>query len=188
MERRRMRALTAVFALALVGGAAAIAGAGTGVTDPEPEAQDRAANSSVATNMWPWRTSATGELDGTDFSTQVDAVSHTDVLTPDSSIAVANLTVRPGQYVVRYAFEARLDSAWQPVELRCGVIDGNGTKSFLFDDPDPILPGRDWARYRADTTFSLPDITLGLRCVPSATGFGSASFRNVELSVTEIPY
>lgn len=183
-----MRALTVVVALGVVGGAAAIAGAGTGFSDPDTVVKDRAANSSVSTNIWPWRTAAAGELDGTDFSTQVAAVSHTDVLTPESSIAVANLTVRPGQYVVRYAFEARLDSAWQPVELRCGVIDGNGTKSFLFDDPDPILPGRDWARYRADTTFSLPDITLGLRCVPSTTGFGLASFRNVELSVTKIPY
>lgn len=184
-----MRVLAAVVALGLVGGGAAIAGAGGGFSEPDTEGREsRATNSSVSTNIWPWRTSATGELDGTDFSTQVEAVSHTDVLTPESPIAVANLTVRPGQYVVRYAFEARLDSAWQPVELRCGIVDGNGTRSFLFDDPEPILPGRGWARYRADTTFSLPDITLGLRCVPSTTGFSSASFRNVELSVTRIPF
>ena len=184
-----MRVVTTVVVLVLVGGSAALAGAGNAVSETEPTlGESRATNSPVSTNIWPWRTTATGELDGTDYSTQVDAVSHTDVLTPESSIAVANLTVRPGQYVVRYAFEARLDSAWQPVELRCGVVDGNGTKAFLFDDPQPILPGQDWARYRADTTFSLPDITLGLRCIPSATGFGQASFRNIELSVTRIPF
>ncbi len=178
-----MRVLATVVALGLVGGSAAIAGAGNDV-DPETGG---AANSAVSTNVWPLRSSANGQL-GPDFITEVDAVAHTAVLEPESAIAVANLTVRPGQYVVRYAFEARLDSAWQPVELRCGVVDGNGTTAFLFDDPEPVRAGQDWASYRAETTFSLPDITLGLRCFPSATGFSSASFRNVSLSVTTIPF
>jgi len=186
MDRRRMRVLATVVVLVLAGGSAAIAGAGNDFSEPEaPEAQ--AAHSAVSTNVWPGRSSANGRL-GPDYITEVDAVAHTAVLEPESAIAVANLTVRPGQYVVRYAFEARIDSAWQPVELRCGVVDGNGTKAFLFDDPEPIRAGQGWASYRAETTFSLPDITLGLRCLPSTTGFSSASFRNVSLSVTTIPF
>ena len=183
-----MRVLTTVVVLGLVFGAGAIAGTGSDFSEGEPEVSDTsAARSAVSTNLWPWRSSANGRL-GPDYSTEVDAVAHTAVLEPESAIAVANLTVRPGQYVVRYAFEARLDSAWQPVELRCGVVDGNGTKAFLFDDPEPVRPGQGWVTYRAETTFSLPDITLGLRCFPSATGFSSASFRNVSLSVTTIPF
>jgi len=188
MDRRRMRALTTVVVLGLVGGAATIAGTGNAFSEPEPEVSEaRAANSAASTKVRPWRSSPAGRL-GPDFITEVDAVAHTAVLEPESAIAVANLTVRPGQYVVRYAFEARLDSAWQRVELRCGVVDGNGTLAFLFDDPKPVRAGQDWESYRAETTFSLPDITLGLRCFPSATGFSSASFRNVSLSVTTIPF
>ncbi|GAB3139285.1 hypothetical protein GCM10027057_20360 [Marisediminicola antarctica] len=184
-----MRVLATVVVLGLVGGAVAIAGTGNDFSEAAgaDAAEARGANSAASTNVWPWRSSANGQL-GPDYSTEVDAVAHTAVLEPESAIAVANLTVRPGQYVVRYAFEARLDSAWRPVELRCGVVDGNGTKAFLFDDSEPVRAGQGWVAYRAETTFSLPDITLGLRCFPSATGFSSASFRNVSLSVTTIPF
>jgi len=131
--------------------------------------------------------------DGGDFLrpdrlTRVEELSRVGVLEPSSGIAVANLTVRPGQYTVRYGFEVRLDAAYQPFDLRCGVVDTNGIQTFLIDDPRPVLAGSGWESHSAWATFSLPDITLGVRCFPTATGFGQASFRDVTLSVTTIPY
>ena len=190
VKRRRAFILAGAGALTVVAIAGALGATETGSQEGRPDASSTSASGrtppgSVESSFV---RSAEGIFVRPDRLTRVEEFSRVGVFEPDAGIAVANLTVRPGQYTVRYDFEARLDTAYQPVELRCGVVDANGIRSFLIDDPRPVLPGSGWGSYLVESTFSLPDITLGIRCFPTSTGFGSVSFRDVSLSVTTIPY
>ncbi len=122
-----------------------------------------------------------------EYSTKIDHVSRTGILTRDGGIIVANLTVRPGLYTVEYSFEARLGSAYRPAELRCGIVDNNGIKSFVAEQSESIETGSGWQRHDLSADFNLPDTTLGIRCVPTSTGLIQASFREISLSVTRMP-
>lgn len=114
----------------------------------------------------------------------VDAFSQSGVMSPIGGIAVANLSVRPGTYLVQYAFDARFESPFRPGVLYCGIVDNNAGGRFLGSDPAPIRAGSDWVRHSYAANFSLPDLTLGVRCFPAEVALARASFRNITLSVT----
>ena len=98
---------------------------------------------------------------------------------PAHAISVANLTVTPGVYLVRFSFEARADSAYSPATLDCGLVVLNGVDQFIYDDSTPLTAGREWVRHTGVTTFAFADVTLGVKCRPQVAGFYRASFRNV---------
>lgn len=112
-------------------------------------------------------------------TTVIERTSRVGVFGPAHAVSVANLTVTPGVYVIRFSFEARADSAFAPGDLRCGLVDNNGVDHFIFDDPTPLTAGRDWVAHSEVTTFSLGDVTLGIKCQPVTGGFYRVSFRNV---------
>ena len=121
-------------------------------------------------------------------STVIDEVTLAAVFGPDRGITMANLTVTPGQYYVGYTFSSRLESAYAPAELRCGLVDNNGVEHFISDDPMAITSGSGWRQHRVITTFNLGDVTLGLRCDPLSVGLVRATFRDVNLWVVRMSY
>ena len=116
------------------------------------------------------------------FVTRIDRVTISGVMDSMTNLVIADLTIPPGQYTLRVSFTTRLVSAYNPVVLRCGVIDNNGTRQFLAVDQNPIESGRAPDRHRITAVFGLPDVTLGLRCFPSTVGLLSATFDGVVLA------
>ena len=116
------------------------------------------------------------------FATRIARVTVSGVMDEATTIAVADLTIPPGEYTLRVSFTARVVSAYNSVVLRCGVIDNNGTRQFLALDQNPIESGRAPDRHRVTAVFGLPDVTLGLRCYPSSIGLISATFDGVVLA------
>ena len=121
------------------------------------------------------------------FSTRRDSVVRSGYLAAGTPVRVADMTVGTGQYVVSYALEASLQTAGPTDALVCGVVDSNGRTEYLAQDGDPVFSGAGWQRLRFAATFTLPEITLGLRCTTMGTSIAIASFRDVELSATRIP-
>ena len=145
-----------------------------------PEAPAAAPDSPALDDLIALRVPGAGSPD---YSTERDTVVTSGVLDPDRPINVANLTIRPGAYVVGYSFEADLSSAGATSQLECGVVDANGRGGFLFVDDDRITAGAGWQRRSVLTPFALPDITLGLRCRADTGGVAVASFRDIRLVV-----
>ena len=137
------------------------------------------------------RPSARAYLPGPDqeptFSTRREAVVRSGYLQAGMPLRVADMTVGTGQYIVSYALEASLQTAGPTDALLCGVVDSNGRTRYLAQDGDPVFSGGGWQRLRFAATFTLPDMTLGLRCSTAGTSIAIASFRDVELSATRIP-
>lgn len=119
-------------------------------------------------------------------TTVIERMSRVGVFGPSHAISVANLTVTPGVYLVRFNFEARADSAYSPATIKCGLVDNNGVDHFIFDDSTPLTAGRGWATHTETTTFALADVTLGVKCQPAVAGLYRASFRNVTFWVERI--
>ena len=127
-------------------------------------------------------------LGSAERSTIVEIVTRASVFGPDRTIAVANLTITPGQYFVGYSYESRLESAYRPGTLRCGLVDSNGVDHFILEDPVEVRSGAGWDRHEGITTFNLGDVTLGIRCNPQAVGLYQATFRDISLWVVRMPY
>lgn len=129
---------------------------------------------------------AAADVAALNYSVKRNSVSRAGLVTAESGIAVANLTVRPGNYILSYEFEARLDAVDPSMQLRCGLVDNNGFRRFFVEDPKPIAAGHGWERRTLVTNFSLPDVTIGIRCIPTETGLLQASFRDVALSAARV--
>lgn len=121
-----------------------------------------------------------------DRAYMMQSLERTAVVGPTEAIAVANLTVEPGRYLVSYQFESRLVSDRLDAELNCGLVDNNGVDRFLVADPEPVTVGTDWTRHTVVAPFSLPDVTLGIRCLSDRTDLVHALFRKVSLSVVTL--
>ena len=126
-------------------------------------------------------------LGSAERSTIVEIVTRASVFGPDRRIAVANLTITPGQYFVGYSYESRLESAYRPGTLRCGLVDSNGVDHFILEDPVEVRSGAGWDRHEGITTFNLGEVTLGIRCDPQAIGLYQATFRDISLWVVRMP-
>ncbi len=113
--------------------------------------------------------------------TRVPDFSRAGILRAEDSIVVANLTVPPGRYLVSYVFSGSLANTGVPAQLRCGLVDANGVDRFIAEDEAIITSGQGWQQMSVVTIFSLPDVTLGVRCEPTRTGLVFAQFRDVWL-------
>jgi len=101
----------------------------------------------------------------------------------DSPIRLTNRTLTGGAYTVGYSMEVLLSAAGEPVTLACSVIDTSGVITGLNGMSRPVVSGQ-WVRIDVQNTYELPDITLGIRCVPSSTAPLTAVFRDVTLTAT----
>jgi len=175
-QSRLIATITLGLSLVLVAGAAWLPGAESAQAAPGSPALEVGGGAS-------WDPGLRSDL----VSTDLEASSAVGVYGPASGIIVANLTVRPGRYYIWYGFEANVRGSYQSAGVRCGIADANGrTGSFLVEDADLIELGHGWQRRSFGETFSLPDITLGLRCYPERSGLVLASFRNVTLFAAQI--
>lgn len=120
-------------------------------------------------------------------STRRESVIRSGYLEADTPLRVADMTVGTGQYIVSYTLEASLQSAGGMNAMVCGVVDADGRFRYLAQDGDPVFSGSGWQRLRFAASFTLPDITLGLRCSTVGTSLSIADFRDVEISATRIP-
>lgn len=121
------------------------------------------------------------------FSTRRDAVQRSGYLDADTTLRVADMTVGTGQYIVSYTLEASLQSVGSANALVCGVVDSNGRTGYLAQDGDPVFSGAGWQRLRFAASFTLPDMTIGLRCNTIGSAIAIARFRDIEISATRIP-
>ena len=81
-------------------------------------------------------------------------------------IAVSNLTVADGEYRVHYGMRILVQpQAGRAIGLRCGVVDTSGRIEF-FDALAREVPAGRWVTIDAEGVFELPELTLGIRCVP----------------------
>lgn len=183
----KTRIVSALLVTALAMGGVATIAVATGAIAP----QASAAAPGPSASQLSVRASATPiavELGSAERSTVIDQVSRAGVFGPELGIAVANLTVTPGQYYVGYSYESRVDSAYAPGTLRCGLVDSNGVNHFIANDPQEVTSGTGWRSHRAVTTFNLGDVTLGIRCDPETIGLYRASFRDVDFWVVRMPF
>ncbi|MEY2848028.1 MAG: hypothetical protein RI885_693 [Actinomycetota bacterium] len=118
---------------------------------------------------------------------RVAEVSRTVLTGPLRGIAVANLSVGPGRYRVSYSFDALIVSDDPTITLTCGLVDANGVERFLIPDPVALTARSGWQRHLVTSPFSLPDLTVGIRCRSDDIGVVHAVFRDVAISVTRRP-
>lgn len=107
--------------------------------------------------------------------------------TSDTDLRITNLTIAGGHVRVRYAFDVLFapdDAAGAPT-LRCGLIDTSGRLDF-FESSRRNAPSGAWTHLEYESNFDLPELTLGIRCSPSADGVMSVAFRGIALTATQL--
>ncbi|MEP6479298.1 MAG: hypothetical protein ABJB03_07905 [Rhodoglobus sp.] len=112
--------------------------------------------------------------------TSVTGYTVTGYYTPASGIPVSNHTIAAGIYRVGYSMEVYFAPVEAGTTLTCLLVDTSGRIEFFRGGPQQI-PAGEWTKVGYDATFDLPDLTLGIRCKPSADGGLSATFRSVNL-------
>jgi hypothetical protein len=80
-------------------------------------------------------------------------------------IRLTNKTITGGRYLVGYSMQV-LFSTTEPVTLACSVIDTNGIITGL-NGMSRTVPSGKWTNIEVENTYELPDLTLGIRCVPT---------------------
>lgn len=125
---------------------------------------------------------------GTEPVRAADRLDVAGTFSPSDKISVANLTVTPHEYVIAITFDARLIAFGVPNTLNCGVIDNNGFRRFFLRDEKPIRSFAGWERHTIIGRVALPDLTMGLRCVPERAALISAHFRAIRFVAVEIDH
>ena len=105
---------------------------------------------------------------------------------PHDDIALANLTVGDGVYLIEYEAWVRFHSRLPGVLLACGLVDASGRIGYLDDTVFPVPGNGRWTRVSVSATYDIPDTTLGLRCRPTAAGPYGVGFRDVTLTAEPI--
>jgi hypothetical protein len=104
--------------------------------------------------------------------------------TPRDSIDLGNLSVDSGRYHLGYTFRVAFASAHQAATLRCGLVDPSGTIGYLSSNSFRVVTSNSKA---STVTFvgdySLPEMTVGVRCTPSRSGTLHIEVANFEITV-----
>lgn len=114
------------------------------------------------------------------FAPEPDTQTFAGSYTAASELGVRNLTIQGGHVRVSYSLDVLFEHPVRTATLRCGLIDTSGTLDF-FEGSRTNAPEGVWTHLEFDADFELPDLTLGIRCSPSADGVMSAVFRDVTL-------
>lgn len=116
------------------------------------------------------------------FSTDPDQTIFAGTYTSDTDLRVANLTIVGGHVHVGYALDVLYEPSVPTSTLRCGLVDTSGQLDF-FAGSSTVAPAGGWTHLEFASNYDLPDITLGLRCSPSADGAASVTFRDIGITV-----
>ena len=101
--------------------------------------------------------------------------------TSDTDLRVTNLTIAGGHVRLGYSFDV-LFEADRPATLRCGLVDTSGRLDF-FEGSRQNAPSGAWTHLVFESSYDLPELTLGIRCSPSVDGVMSIAFRDAEITV-----
>ena len=102
----------------------------------------------------------------------------------DQQIALTNLTVPDGSYAVTYGAEVQFFARGSAAVLQCGLVDASGRIGYLDDTVFPVPGNGVWTRIGDSAVYDVPEITLGIRCSPSAAGSFAIGYRGVSLEAT----
>jgi len=105
---------------------------------------------------------------------------------PHDDIALANLTVSDGVYLIEYEAWVRFHARLPGVLLACGLVDASGRIGYLDDTVFPVPGNGRWTRVSVSATYDIPETTLGLRCSPTTAGPYGIGFRDVTLTAEPI--
>jgi len=105
---------------------------------------------------------------------------------PTQQIALSNLTVVEGTYLVEYGAEVQFFSRDHGTVLHCGLVDASGRIGYLDDTTFPVPPDGTWTRIGDSATYDVPEITLGIRCSSTAAGSFGIGYRGVRLTAEPI--
>jgi len=105
---------------------------------------------------------------------------------PTDQIALTNLTVGDGTYRVEFAADVQFFSSSPGATLECGLVDASGRIGYLDGAVTAVAAGAGWTRIGASATYDVPEITLGIRCSPTATGSGGIGYRAVTLTAVPV--
>lgn len=103
---------------------------------------------------------------------------------PDEPVALSNLTVQDGRYLVSYELDLYIASQGGQVSLVCGVVDTTGRVAQLPGFVESVTSGV-WHHLSASDTLELPDLTLGVRCYPDRQVTLQVVVRDVQLAATD---
>jgi hypothetical protein len=103
----------------------------------------------------------------------------------DEPIRLTNQTITGGRYLVSYSMEVLLSPTTEPVTLICSVVDTSGSISGLNGMARPVAAGQ-WISLDVENVYELPDLTLGIRCVPESSALLTVVVRDVRLSAKQI--
>jgi len=101
---------------------------------------------------------------------------------PTQQIALSNLTVVEGTYLVEYRAEVQFFASNPTTVLQCGLVDASGRIGYLDDRVFPVPANGAWTRIGDSATYDVPEITLGIRCSATAPGSFGIGYRTVELT------
>lgn len=123
------------------------------------------------------------------FSTDPEQTIFAGTYTSDTDLRVTNLTITGGHVRVGYALDVlyapSLSTTVPSSSLRCGLVDTSGQLDF-FAGSSTIAPAGEWTHLEFASNYDLPDITLGVRCSPSADGAASVTFRNIGITAEKM--
>jgi len=105
---------------------------------------------------------------------------------PTQQIALSNLTVVEGTYLVEYGAEVQFFADEKTTVLYCGLVDASGRIGYLDDTVFPVPADGAWTPIGDSATYDVPEITLGIRCSPTAPGAFGIGYRGVSLTATPV--
>ena len=97
-----------------------------------------------------------------------------------SLLFAGNVTVNGGQYRLGYSADVRFVSSDPGATMSCGLIDPTHQIGYILSNTFHRTPANGTVRHiEFSALYSLPDLTIGLRCRPSISG-------KIRLQVTNI--
>lgn len=102
---------------------------------------------------------------------------------PDSEIAVTNLTIAGGRLDIGYSVKVLVIPREPSSPIQCGLVDTSGRLEFFEASRQDVMPNG-WTSLAFDSTYELPELTLGLRCSTQIAGPITVFFSDAEIHVT----
>lgn len=106
---------------------------------------------------------------------------------PDAPLVIRRLTVDSGRYTVGFSMSLRVVGSTTGATVACAIVDTSGSLNRVQPEPDEVVADNTWSRIEYAGAFSLPDVSLALRCTPSVPGSYSVTVRRVLLYATPEP-
>jgi len=100
---------------------------------------------------------------------------------PDDAIPIKNMTIDAGRYRIGYALRMRVESSVPDALITCSLIDSSGQFGRLEQTTTQVPADGTWSKAEYFARYSLPDVTVGIRCSPDRLGDYSITVSDVDL-------